>query len=129
MTNDEVATLLQNILPTKNLPKEIHKAIINNLLLTGIKTVFAGGMILGEVTRYFNASKQAGGFIKNILSEMTIRNRQYGVFGNNMVSYGVSSEAAQTERQRAISAIQNAHLNARYYIGQEARLRYQSEGY
>ena len=101
----------------------------NAKLLTYGKNLYLGGVVASSFSNYISDTRKANNFVNGILSEMTMGFRNGNTFGSNNPSFSMSSEAAMSERQRAITAIQNSHLNARVYIGQEAKLRFQSEGF
>lgn len=120
---------LDNIILLSKKTKDFNRIAFNNKIFNVVKAASIASMGIEAVSNRIQMNKQANEFIQGVLNEMTSNVRKLGIFGNNMISYAARSEEALTERQRAISAIQNAHLNARYYIGQEAKIRYQSEGY
>ncbi len=101
----------------------------NSMFVTLGRNAYFGGLVASSMAHYIEDNRKANNFVQGILSEMTSGYRKINTFGNGMPSFEMSSEAAMSERQRAISAIQNSHLNARVYIGQEAKLRFQNEGF
>ena len=87
-------------------------------LMSGAMSLVKAGLLTsividGVISPIYSAAKEGFDYSTNKLRELHMTDFGRGFSASNM--------AAQSERQKAVQAIQSANMNARAFLGQEAQ--------